>query len=107
MASEAEMFHKGERLISPSQTLPRSSVSVRRGRGTIDSLNTHEMSYVCVCFLMQTHTHTHTSTLTCMVEEMLERERPSRSDSRLGETTDDFGVFEGAGETKRRKDKGD
>lgn len=35
-----------------------------------------------------------------MVEETLESERPSRSDSRLEETTDDFGAFMGAGETK-------
>lgn len=47
-------------------------------------------------FLMQTHT----SILTCMVEEMLERERPSRSDRRLEEKTEDFGVFVGVGETE-------
>ena len=37
-----------------------------------------------------------------MVEEMLERDRPSRSDSRLEETNEDFGAFVGAGETKGR-----
>lgn len=49
---------------------------------------------------------TYTSTLTCVVEDMLERERPSRSDSRLEEIVDDFGVFAGTGETKRHKDNG-
>ena len=37
-----------------------------------------------------------------MVEEMLERDRPSRSESRLEEMTEDFGAFVGAGETKRK-----
>lgn len=34
-----------------------------------------------------------------MVDDTLDRERPSRSDSRLGENTDDFGALVGAGET--------
>lgn len=38
---------------------------------------------------------------TCMAEETLERERPSRSDIRLEERTEDFGVFAFAGETEK------
>lgn len=53
-----------------------------------------------MCSLMQTHTHS-IPPLTCMVEEMLERERPSRSESRLEEMTEDGSAFVGAGETKR------
>lgn len=92
------MFHQGERLISPPQMLLCSSVSVGQRR-TTDSQHAliQEMSYM---FQLQTHT----GTLTCVVEDMLERERPSRSDSRLEETVDDFGVFAGTGETKRHKD---
>lgn len=76
------MFHKGVRLISPSHMLLCCTVSVRQ-KGTTDSQHTlmEEMS-ACV-HLIHACTHAHTHTLTCTVEEMLERERPSRSDSRL------------------------
>lgn len=47
---------------------------------------------------------TQTSVLTCRAgEEMLERERPSRSDSRLEERTEDVGALVGAGETKHKE----
>lgn len=39
-------------------------------------------------------------TLTCTAEETLDRDRPSRSDSRLEEKTEAFGAFVGAGETE-------
>ena len=94
------MFLKGERLISPSHLLLCCSVSVRQ-KGTIDSTHMlmEEMSS-CV-FLMQTHT----SRLTCMSGETLERDRPSRSDSRLEERTADFGALVvAAGETEGRKE---
>lgn len=94
------MFHKGERLISPSHMLLCCSVSVSQ-TGTIDSQHTLIEAMSSCGFLMQTHT----SILTCMAEETLERDRPSRSDSRLEERTIDFGAFVGAGETKGGKGK--
>lgn len=46
MASKAEMFHEGERLISPTRVPPCAPVSVGQTK-TIDSLHTEEeMSYV-------------------------------------------------------------
>lgn len=82
MASEAGMFHEGERLISPTHTPPCTPVSFSQTQ-TIDSHHTlaEEMSYV---FLLQMHVNART----CMAVEMLERERPSRSDSRLEEMAD-------------------
>lgn len=79
MVSEAEMFHEGEMLISPTHTPACTPVSFRQTQ-TIDSQHTlvEEMSYV---FLLQTHVNART----CMAVETLERERPSRSDSRLEE----------------------
>lgn len=68
------MFHEGERFISPTRVPPCRPVSVGQTK-TIDSQHTEEeMSYV---FLLQTQT--------CTVVEMLDRERPSRSESRLEE----------------------
>lgn len=82
MASEAGMFHEGERLISPTHTAPCTPVSFSQTQ-TIDSQHTlaEEMSYV---FLLQTRANART----CMAVEVLDRERPSRSDSRLEETAD-------------------
>lgn len=46
MASKAEMFHEGERLISPTHVLPCIPVSIGQTK-TIDSQHTEEeMSYV-------------------------------------------------------------
>lgn len=44
------------------------------------------------------------STHTCMVEEMLERDRPSRSPSRLGERTDILGRVTGVGVTTGQRE---
>lgn len=46
---------------------------------------------------------TRTSALTCMVEDTLERDRPSRSDSRLEERKAGFGALVGAGVTKVKR----
>lgn len=82
MASEAEMFHEGLRLISPTRMPPCTPVSSSQ-KQTIDSHRTlaEEMSYV---FLLQTHVNSRT----CTAVEMLERDRPSRSESRLEEMAD-------------------
>lgn len=93
------MFHEGERLISPSHTLLCCSVSVGQKRTTDSQQTLMEEMSSCV-FLRQTHT----SLLTCMVEETLERDRPSRSDSRLEERPTDFGGFVSAGETEEPKE---
>lgn len=83
------MFHEGERFISPTGAPPRAPVSVGQTK-TIESQHTEEeMSYA---FLLQTQT--------CMVVEMLDRERPSRSESRLEETADGW-EFAGVGETTK------
>lgn len=89
----AEMFHEGEGLISPTHPPPCTPVSFSQAQ-TIDSQHTlaEETSYV---FLLQMHGNTRT----CMVVEMLARERPSRSDSRLAEMADGW-EFTGADETK-------
>lgn len=93
MASEAEMFHEGERLISLTRTPPCAPVSIGQTRA-IDPPRTsaEEMSYVVL-------PQAHVNARTCMEEEeALERERPSRSDSRLEETADGWELA-GAGET--------
>lgn len=79
--------------------LRRRTAPLSVSRGEWSTLDTHEMSYVCVCVLQ--------TTLTCMVDETLDSERPSRSDNRLGEITEDFWVFVGAGQTERCKSSRD
>lgn len=70
------MVHEGERFIS-TRAPPCAPVSVGQTK-TIDSQHTEEeMSYA---FLLWTQT--------CIVVETLDRERPSRSESRLEETAD-------------------
>ena len=94
------MFLKGERLISPSRMLLCCSVSVGQ-KGTIDSPHMLMEEMSSCGFLMQTHT----SRLTCMSGEMLERDRPSRSDSRLEERSAAFGALGvTAGETEESKE---
>lgn len=56
------------------------------------------MSYVVSCC------KTRANAPTCMAVETLERDRPSRSDSRLEETAEGW-EFTGAGETKKKKKK--
>lgn len=98
MASEAEMFHEGERLISLTRTPSCAPVSIGQRRA-IEPPRTsaEEMSYV---FLPQAHMNART----CTEEEALERERPSRSDSRLEEMANGWELA-GAGETTKRKCK--
>lgn len=99
MASEAEMFHEGGRFISPTHTPPCTPVSSSQTQ-TIDSRHTwaERKCHTCSCC------KTHANAPTCMAVEMLERERPSRSDSRLEETAEGW-EFTGAGETKKKTER--
>lgn len=73
----------------------------RRGEGGGRGGGSHQGKWnVTRVFLRPRRRSCTDSTLTCTADETLARERPSRSDSRLREITDDLGALAGAGETR-------
>lgn len=86
------MFHEGEGLISPSQSRADRNNRPHVGGGRVPRLA--QLQQTCA-----------RRSLTCTAEETLDRERPSRSDSRLEETSEGCGAFVVAGVTKGQEEE--